>query len=181
MFSPSRTTRTTLKNLSITAAVVAVSTLVYFVLPFGSFGVAGTWGFVILFLAGLLTVSAVIIWQISHYRSSVVRRDTSLVGVIAALYLSILFFSAVYYSLAMREPLAISALRTRLDALYFTLTITSTTGFGDIRPTSQLARAVVTVNLAFNLGFLGAAVTILRTVGRRGGDGIGPDMALSSG
>lgn len=167
MFPPSRPALATLKNLSIATALVAVCTLVYFVLPFGALGLVGAWGFVILFLAGLLTVSAVIIRRIRRYRSSVVRHDTSLVGVVAALYLSVLFFAAVYYSLATQQPLAIAALRTKLDALYFTLTIISTTGFGDIRPVSQLARAVVTVNLAFNIGFLGFAVGVLRAVGSR--------------
>lgn len=167
MFSSSRPASVILKNLSATTAVVALSTFVYFVLPFGWFGAVGAWGFVIVFLSGLLSVSAVIVLQVRRYRCHSVRRDTSLIGVIAALYLSVLFFAAVYFSLATAEPFAITQLRTKLDALYFSLTLVSTTGFGDIHPVSQLARAVVTVNLAFNIGFLGFAVAMLRAMGRR--------------
>ena len=41
-----------------------------------------------------------------------------------------------------------------MDALYFTTVTFATVGFGDIAPTSELARAVVTVQMIAGLGFL---------------------------
>ena len=50
---------------------------------------------------------------------------------------------------------------TRTDALYFTLTIFSTVGFGDIHATSQTARAVVMAQLVLNLILYGLGLRML--------------------
>jgi voltage-gated potassium channel len=162
MFRPDLPRMVALKNLAITAGVIVLSTLVYFVLPLGEFGAIGTWGFGALFSIGLATVCFLIAEQVRRYRSGLVRRSASIASVVASLYLAVLFFAAVYYSLAIQQPAAIASLRTKIDALYFALEITSTVGFGDMHPVSQLARAVVTTHMAFNIGFLGIAVSVLR-------------------
>ena len=59
----------------------------------------------------------------------------------------------------------------------------ATVGFGDVHPTGQLARAAVTIQIVFNLVFLGAAVSLIsgffraRATGRlqAGSAGRGPD------
>jgi voltage-gated potassium channel len=61
---------------------------------------------------------------------------------------------------------------TRTDTLYFAMTVFSTVGFGDIAPTSQVARILVTVQMALNLILLGLGVRLLTQavhmgVGRR--------------
>jgi hypothetical protein len=53
-------------------------------------------------------------------------------------------------------------LSTKTDALYFSLTITGTVGFGDIHPVTQAARALVALHIAFNIAYLGTAVSALR-------------------
>jgi voltage-gated potassium channel len=143
-----------------------LSTFAYFVVPFGEFGGIGTWGFVALFLVGLIAVGGLIIRQVRRYRLRTAGRAAPIVGVVASLYLAVLFFAAMYYSLTRYQPLAIESLHTKLDALYFALSVTTTVGFGDIHAVSQLARAMVTIHLAFNIGFLGAAVSIVRATGR---------------
>ena len=50
---------------------------------------------------------------------------------------------------------------TRTDSLYFTLTIFSTVGFGDITATSQGARTMVMVQMVLNLVLIGAGVRLL--------------------
>ncbi|MDR6863323.1 Na+/H+-dicarboxylate symporter [Phycicoccus sp. 3266] len=65
-------------------------------------------------------------------------------------------------------------IRTRLDALYFTLSTTATVGYGDIHPTGQLARAVASGHILFNVLLLGAVARLVtaRAAGgrvRRGG------------
>lgn len=47
---------------------------------------------------------------------------------------------------------------TRTDALYFTVTVFSTVGFGDITAVSQSARVVVTVQMLLDLAALGLVV-----------------------
>ena len=50
---------------------------------------------------------------------------------------------------------------TRVDALYFTVTVFSTVGFGDISAATEPARVLVTIQMILNLIFLGAGVRLL--------------------
>ncbi|MBF6511111.1 ion channel [Saccharopolyspora hirsuta] len=159
--------RTVLINLVATVGAVAVCTGVYYALPIGSFGLVGTLGSVVVFGAGLAAVSVLITVQIRRFRSGGGHRGSSVAGVVAALYLAVLFFAAVYFGTEHHEPGAIAELRTKTDALYFSLAITSTVGFGDVHAVSQFARAVAAVHMAFNIGFLGGAVAVLRTKATR--------------
>jgi len=59
---------------------------------------------------------------------------------------------------------------TRTDSLYFTLTVFSTVGFGDITATSQTARVMVMAQMVLDLVILGLGVQVYRgavTVGRK--------------
>lgn len=161
MFGSDPPRRAALKNVAAAGSAIAVSTIVYFALPLGPFGAAGTWSFVTAFALGLLAVASVIVRQIRRYRPGTTRHG-SIASVVAALYLAVLFFAAVYFGLAVHDPASIASLHTKIDALYFSLTITATVGFGDVHAVGQLARAVAAVHMAFNIGFLGVAITVVR-------------------
>ncbi|MGP4019474.1 ion channel [Saccharopolyspora sp. 5N708] len=154
-------------NLATALTAVVLSTVGYYLLPIGRFGVGGTVNWVVVFAVGLLAVSALIVFQVRRFRIGDARRGSSIAGVVAALYLAVLFFSAVYFGLAYHDPGSITGLRTKTDALYFALSITSTVGFGDVHAVSQFARSLAAVHMAFNIGFLGAAVAIVRGRARR--------------
>ena len=75
--------------------------------------------------------------------------------------LFILLFAASYFLLSATDvanfdvgPLS------RTDALYFTVTVFATVGFGDITATSQFARVLVTVQMILDLIVLGAVVRV---------------------
>lgn len=90
----------------------------------------------------------------------------------------VVLFSYVYLSMEARMPGQIPGLDSHIDALYFTVTMLTTVGFGDIAPAGQTARAVATGQMVFNLVFLGVAVRAAVRVGqterqRRLHDGIG--------
>jgi hypothetical protein len=57
---------------------------------------------------------------------------------------------------------------TRTDALYFTVTVFSTVGFGDIVPKSEAARVVLIFQMLGDIAILGAGVRILLSAVRRG-------------
>jgi len=59
---------------------------------------------------------------------------------------------------------------SRTDSLYFTLTVFSTVGFGDITATSQSARVFVMIQMVLDLVILGLGVQVFRgavSVGRQ--------------
>jgi Ion channel len=109
--------------------------------------------------AGLLILLAVIAWQLR----AIVRAKEPGVRAIVALALTVplfvLLFASAYFVMARASPANFSTHQlTRTDALYFTVTIFSTVGFGDITPTSQGARLVVTAQMILDLLVLGLGI-----------------------
>ncbi|MFJ8073638.1 potassium channel family protein [Streptomyces sp. NPDC096176] len=90
--------------------------------------------------------------------------------------LSLLVFSGAYHALA-RDPGQFVGLRTRLDALYFTIGTLATVSYGDVTPQGQTARTVTLVQIFYNFVFLTAGATALsrslrtRLTSGRGRDG----------
>jgi voltage-gated potassium channel len=80
-------------------------------------------------------------------------RALTVLSAIIPLY--IVLFAAGYYALGVGEPQSFSQLISRTDALYFTITVFSTVGFGDIAPVTELARIITTVQMVVNLLILG--------------------------
>ncbi|MDI3406025.1 potassium channel family protein [Streptomyces cavernicola] len=71
---------------------------------------------------------------------------------------SVLVFAGAYYVLA-SEPGGFDGLRTRVDALYFTLVTLATIGYGDITATGQSARVLTILQILYTFVFLTAAAT----------------------
>ncbi|AUH45150.1 two pore domain potassium channel family protein [Streptomyces sp. CMB-StM0423] len=73
---------------------------------------------------------------------------------------SLLVFSAAYSSIA-RQSGEFHGLRTRVDALYFTVATVATVGYGDITAQGQTARILVMGQISYSFVFLTAAATAL--------------------
>lgn len=132
--------------------------LVYFVLPVDpDRAPIGVLVGLLVGLAALVGVGAVIISEVRSAESRLSGRHLVLI-----LEIALVAFSFTYYLIATNGVDQFTGLNTRLDALYFATTVVSTVGFGDISATGQLARGVVTVNMIFNLVFLGAVVSLAR-------------------
>jgi hypothetical protein len=67
----------------------------------------------------------------------------------------------VYFLLEFHGHRSFSQPLTRTDALYFTVTTFSTTGYGDITAKSQTARLLVTFQMLADLVVLGFGVKVL--------------------
>jgi voltage-gated potassium channel len=75
-------------------------------------------------------------------------------------------FATAYFLLAVEYD-QMHGLETKLDAVYFTIVTAATVGFGDITPTGQAARAVVSVNILVTLVIAGAAFRIVAAATRQ--------------
>ena len=84
-------------------------------------------------------------------------------ALLTLLTLLIVGFATVHYTIETAYPEELVGLETKVDGLYFSTTVATTVGFGDITPTGQVARGVVTVQMLFDLVFIGVAVRILGT------------------
>jgi voltage-gated potassium channel len=74
--------------------------------------------------------------------------------------LFLLLFASVYFVMERASPASFSHALTRTDSLYFTVTVFSTVGFGDITAASQTARLLVTAQMILDLLALGLGIRV---------------------
>ncbi len=156
------------RSVARTVLVLFGVTAVFLLLPVQAFNLSDTIRIVAVFLIGLAGIAFLIVWQVMAYRDAKISGRARLQGLIVALYVAVLFFALSYYLMALSGPEQIAGLKTRMDALYFSLTIMSTVGFGDVHAESQASRAIVSLHLAFNLLFVSLAVAAARAAGLPG-------------
>lgn len=96
-------------------------------------------------------------------RSATPLRD-ALKALFTLLTLLVVGFATVHFAVATNVDDQLSGIETKIDSLYYTVTVISTVGFGDILATGQLARAIVTVQMIFDLLFIGLAVRLIGQV-----------------
>ena len=87
-------------------------------------------------------------------------------GLIVPLYL--LLFASTYFLMERASAASFTQQLTRTDALYFSVTVFTTVGFGDITAKSEAARAVLIVQMLGDLALLGAGARLLLGAVRRG-------------
>jgi voltage-gated potassium channel len=91
----------------------------------------------------------------------------------AIVALSILFpmfvvlFSWIYLTLARSDPASFGQPLTRVESLYFTITMLSTVGFGDITPKTDPARIAVMVQMIADLALFAVVVRLILGVASR--------------
>jgi voltage-gated potassium channel len=150
--------------------VLTASVLIalYYLLPL-DFGSASAATFVKL-VFGILVFLGVMTWQLRAITESENPGLRALEGLFLAVPLFILLFASAYYTMSRGDASRFSAPLSRTDALYFTVTIFSTVGFGDISPKSEPARLTVTAQMMLDLVILGAGVRIILNAVQRGRD-----------
>ncbi|WP_234393093.1 potassium channel family protein [Streptomyces pactum] len=141
------------------AGIAAVVVVAYFLLPLDLLGPRRPVLSWLLFALLLTAVAALLLRQIRHV---LLERPDTRPGVVITLLivLSVHVFSAAYYALA-KQPDEFTGLRTRVDALYFTVVTLATVGYGDITPRGQAARVVTVLQITYSFVFLTAAATAL--------------------
>jgi voltage-gated potassium channel len=87
--------------------------------------------------------------------------DAELHSLVMLLELVAVVFALGYYLLDVTTPGEMAGLRTRTDALYFTLSTLTTIGFGDVHAAGQVARVMVIVQMVFDVIFVAAVVAVL--------------------
>jgi voltage-gated potassium channel len=144
-----------LLRAALTSTVLVV---LYYTLPMGGAMDAPT---AALLLAGLLVFAVVIGWQIRGILRSKYPGLRAVEALASAIPLFLLLFAAVYLKMADLQAQAFSEPLTRTDALYFTITVFATVGFGDITPVTQPARVVAMVQMLADLVVVGLVLQVM--------------------
>jgi hypothetical protein len=110
---------------------------------------------------GVLLLSVVVAWQLKRIvndKHPAVRAIGAL-AVTAPLFL--ILFAAEYFVMAQASVANFNVEElTKTDALYFTVTVFSTVGFGDITAASESTRLLVTAQMILDLIVLGLGIRI---------------------
>jgi hypothetical protein len=141
-------TRTLLRALAIAATLVVL----YYILPLDT--ALGTRPVLLLVLC-LAVFAAIITWQVREITQSDYPGLRAIETLAAVVPLYILGFAVAYYVMERTNSTYFSQPLTRTGALYFSVTVFSTVGFGDITAKTDPARVIVTVQMFFDLILLG--------------------------
>ena len=166
--------RAVLRGVLVTAALVVL----YYELPLDR-----PWGSdtAVRLLIGLLVFVGITVWQVRAITGSRYPglRAAEALGLIIPLYL--LLFASTYFVMERAAAASFTQPLTRTDALYFSVTVFTTVGFGDIAAKSETARVVLIVQMLADLALLGAGARVPLGAVRRGqqrrtdtGDSDGP-------
>jgi voltage-gated potassium channel len=110
---------------------------------------------------GLVLVGLFLGWQTSRIvRAELPElRAAQALGAVIPLFLVV--FSSIYLSIAHTSRATFSEPLDHTSALYFTITVFSTVGFGDITPRTDAARIVASIQMLVDLAIVGIVVRLL--------------------
>jgi hypothetical protein len=135
-------------------AVTIVLVVLYYVLPLDHVK-----NVPVTLTVGLVILAVGIVGQLRVISRAAHPGLRAIEALATTLPLFLLLFASAYFVMARSSPANFSTHSlTRTDALYFTVTVFSTVGFGDISAASQTARVVVIVQMLLDLLALGLVV-----------------------
>ena len=144
---------------------VSLLFLAYFLIPTRSSGDDSDVPWLILELSVFGVVVGVQVPAIVRAKYPILRAVESL-AVVVPLYL--LIFSRIYLSNSLGDPSAFTQSLDNTTALYFTVTVFATVGFGDIVAQTNGMQLLVTAQMLLNLVVLGLVIRLLTSAARRG-------------
>jgi hypothetical protein len=160
---PSRreVTRTVLR---VTGSVVALVAL-YYLLPLDNASAPVAITILVIGLAAFIALVAIQVRSIIRSPFPGLRAVESLA---TSVPFFLLLFAGTYVAMAARSTSSFGGHLTHTDGLYFTVTVFSTVGFGDITAKTQAARLVVIVQMLTDLIVLSLAIKVVVGAVKRG-------------
>jgi len=147
-------------TLSISALLLA-----YFLIPTRSAGRSADWPWLTLELCVFGVVVGFQVPAIVKAKYPILRAIEAL-AILVPLY--VLIFARIYLSSSIGDPSAFNQPLDKITALYFTVTVLSTVGFGDIVAQVNSMRLLVTLQMLLNLVLLGLVFRLLTASARQG-------------
>ena len=136
-------------------ATIVVVVAIYFLIPMDRAITAAT---VTGLVTGVLALFAIIAWQIWEIMRSGHPGVRAVEALAFAIPVYVLLFAATYFLMAHAQRATFGVPLSRTDAMYFSATVFTTVGFGDIAAKSQAARTIVTFQMMLDLVIIGIVV-----------------------
>lgn len=140
------------------ALLLVVVLVLYFVVPVSTEVRGAEWLRIVVSLLAFGLMTALVLHQV---QLQIADPDRRIDGLLVALLVGVTGFAYAFYVIELHHPEQFAGLETRIDALYFTMTTLLTVGFGDVHAVGQSARALVLVQMVFNVVVIATAATTL--------------------
>jgi voltage-gated potassium channel len=157
----SKIVKSLLRALGSTIVLVAV----YYLLPLDH---SARWVAVSMLIVGLLVLAGLITFQVRTIIASPFPALRALEALATSIPLFLLLFASTYVVLGAISASNFTQTMTHTNALYFTVTVFATVGFGDITPKTEAARLIVTGQMMTDLIILGLGARVILGAVQRG-------------
>jgi voltage-gated potassium channel len=151
---PRKIVRALLRALGSTAVLVAL----YYLLPLDH---SAAWVAVMMLVIGLAALTGLVTFQVRSIVASPFPGLRALEALATSIPLFLLLFASAYVVMNTITPGSFSQPMTHTNALYFTVTVFTTVGFGDITANTAAARLVVTGQMIVDLIILGLGARVI--------------------
>jgi voltage-gated potassium channel len=156
-----RIVRTILRAAASTAVLLAI----YYLLPLDH---STPWVAVMTLVIGLAALIGLVAYQVRAISGSLYPGLRALEALAFTIPLFLLLFASTYLVTAAISARSFSQPLNHTGALYFTVTVFATVGFGDITATADTARLVVTGQMIIDLIILGLGARVILGAVSRG-------------
>ncbi len=112
-------------------------------------------------IVGIVVLALVLFWQIRAIMGSPYPRLRAFETLTIGIPLLLIVFASAYYLIQNADANSFTQPLSKTDALYFTITIFSTVGFGDITAKTELARILVSIQMMFDLAVFGLVAKLI--------------------
>ena len=158
---PGRVVRALMRAVGSTVVLVVL----YYLLPLDH---SARWTAFAMLVIGLAGLCALVTYQVRSIIASPFPGLRALEALATSVPFFLLLFASTYVVIANLAASSFSQPMTRTNALYFTVTVFATVGFGDITATTQAARLVVTAQMIIDLIIIGLGVRVILGAVARG-------------
>lgn len=149
------------------AGVVAVTLVVYAVVPIREETALAIGVFAAL---GMLVLGVVFVRQLRRISQAASPLAAAIEALALVFGMFLALFAFVYASMDALTPGSFTQAVGKVAAVYFSVTVLATVGFGDIAAVTDSARILVTIQMVLDLVLIGAAVKLLGASARRAVD-----------
>jgi voltage-gated potassium channel len=157
--------RTIVRAVLLAAGSIIALVAIYYLLPLAR---SSTWVAVTMLVIGLTVLIALVAFQVRWILRSRYPGLRAVQALATSIPLFLLLFASTYVVMATISASNFSEPLTRTDALYFTVTVFSTVGFGDITAKTEAARLVVTGQMIVDLVTIALVVKVIVGAAKRG-------------
>lgn len=139
-------------------AITVLLLIVYYALPAGDLSSSAA---LVRLAVGCVVFLIIIAWLIYRILRADLPGLRAVEGIAVAVPLFLYLFASIYLSLSHASASAFTEPLNHTDALYLTITVFATVGFGDITPKTEGARIIVSLQMLLDLVLIGALVRLV--------------------